>query len=160
MEYQGIMDNDLQRIEDWIGGLLVKVSPVERRRLSRKIGLDLRRSQSVRIASQLNPDVTYYAPIKNQKRLRSNKGRLKRMRKEMFPRLKMVSRMNLKTDQDQISISFLEKVSRIARVHQLGLKDRVSKNGPDAQYPARRLLGFSQTDEQLIRDSILKHLKT
>lgn len=154
------MDNELQRIEEWIGGLLVKVSPVERRRLSRKIGLDLRRSQSVRIASQRNPDGTDYVPRKNQKRIRNNKGRLKRMRAEMFPRLKMVSRMNLKTDQDQISISFLEKVSRIARVHQLGLKDRVSKNGPDAQYPARRLLGFSQTDEQLIRDSILKHLKT
>lgn len=154
------MDNELQRIEDWIGGLLVKVSPVERRRLSRKIGLDLRRSQSVRVAAQRNPDGTDYVPRKNQKRIRNNKGRLKRMRAEMFPRLKMVSRMNLKTDQDQISISFLEKVSRIARVHQLGLKDRVSKNGPDAQYPARRLLGFSQTDEQLIRDSILKHLKT
>ena len=154
------MDNELQRIEDWIGGLLVKVSPVERRRLSRKIGLDLRRSQSVRVAAQRNPDGTDYVPRKNQKRIRNNKGRLKRMRAEMFPRLKMVSRMNLKTDQDQISISFLEKASRIARVHQLGLKDRVSKNGPDAQYPARRLLGFSQTDEQLIRDSILKHLKT
>lgn len=77
----------------------------------------------------------------------------------MFPRLKMVSPMHLKTDQDQISISFLEKVSRIARVHQLGLKDRVFKNGPEAQYPARKLLGFSQTDEQLIRDSILKYLK-
>lgn len=153
------MDNELQRIEDWIGGLLVKVSPVERRRLSRKIGLDLRRSQSVRIASQRNPDGTGFTPRKNQKRLRSNKGRLKRMRSEMFLRLKMVSRMNLKTDQDQISISFLEKVSRIARVHQLGLKDRVSKNGPDAQYPARRLLGFSQTDEQLIRHSVLRHLK-
>lgn len=153
------MDNELQRIEDWIGGLLVKVSPVERRRLSRKIGLDLRRSQSVRIASQRNPDGTDYVPRKNQKRIRSSKGRLKRMRTEMFPRLKMVSRMNLKTDQDQISISFLEKVSRIARVHQLGLKDRVSKNGPDVQYPARRLLGFSQTDEQLIRDSVLRHLK-
>lgn len=154
------MDNELQRIEDWIGGLLVKVSPDEKRRLSRKIGLDLRRSQSVRIASQRNPDGTGFAPRKNQKHIRNSKGRLKRMRKEMFPRLKMVSRMNLKTDQDQISISFLEKVSRIARVHQLGLKDSVSKNGPDAQYPARRLLGFSQTDAQLIRDSILKHLKT
>lgn len=154
------MDNELQRIEEWIGGLLVKVSPVERRRLSRKIGLDLRRSQSVRIASQRNPDSTGFTPRKNQKRIQSRKGRLKRMRAEMFQRLKMVSRMNLKTDQDQISISFLEKVSRIARIHQLGLKDRVSKNGPEAQYPARRLLGFSQTDEQLIRDSILKHLKT
>lgn len=154
------MDNELQRIEDWIGGLLVKVSPVERRRLSRKIGLDLRRSQSVRVASQRNPDGTGFTPRKKQKRIQSSKGRLKRMRAEMFPRLKMVSRMNLKTDQDQISISFLEKVSRIARVHQLGLKDRVSKNGPEAQYSARRLLGFSQTDEQLIRDSILKHLKT
>lgn len=153
------MDNELQRIEEWIGGLLIKVSPVERRRLSRKIGLDLRRSQSVRIASQRNPDGTGFTPRKNQKRIQSRKGRLKRMRAEMFQRLKMLSRMNLKTDQDQISISFLEKVSRIARVHQLGLKDRVSKNGPEAQYPARRLLGFSQTDEQLIRDSVLRHLK-
>ena len=153
------MDNELQRIEDWIGGLLVKVSPVERRRLSRKIGLDLRRSQSVRIASQRNPDGSGFIPRKNQKRIQSSKGRLKRMRAEMFQRLKMVSRMNLKTDQNQISISFLEKVSRIAIVHQLGLKDRVSKNGPDVQYPARRLLGFSQTDEQLIRDSVLRHLK-
>lgn len=153
------MDNELQRIEEWIGGLLVKVSHVERRRLSRKIGLDLRRSQSVRIASQRNPDGTGFTPRKNQKRIQSRKGRLKRMRAEMFQRLKMVSRMNLKTDQDQISISFLEKVSRIARIHQLGLKDRVSKNGPEAQYPARRLLGFSQTDEQLIRHSVLRHLK-
>ena len=154
------MNNELQRIEDWIGGLLVKVSPIERRRLSRQIGLDLRRNQSVRIASQRNPDGTGFTLRKNQKRLQSSKGRLKRMRAEMFQRLKMVSRMNLKTNQDQISISFLEKVSRIARVHQLGLKDRVSKNGPEAQYAARRLLGVSQTDEQLIRDSILKHLRT
>ena len=69
------------------------------------------------------------------------------MRVEMFPRLKMVSRMNLKTDQDQISISFLDKVARIACVHHFGLKDRVSKNGPEAQYPARQLLGFSENDE-------------
>ena len=153
------MDNELQRIEDWIGGPLVKVSPIERRRLSRQIGLDLRRSQSVRIASQRNPDGSGFTPRKNRKRIQSSKGRLKRMRAEMFQRLKMVSRMNLKTDQDQISLSFLEKVSRIAHVHQLGLKDRVSKNGPEAQYPARRLLGFSKTDEQLIRDSVLRHLK-
>ena len=154
-----MMDNDMQRIEDWIGGLLVKVSPVERRRLSRKIGLDLRRNQSVRIASQRNPDGTAFIPRKNKKHIRKNKGRLKRMRAEMFPRLKMVSRMDLKTDQDRISISFLEKVARIASVHHFGLKDRVSKNGPEAQYPARQLLGFSQTDEQLIRNSVLRHLK-
>ena len=153
------MDNELQRIEDWAGGLLAKVSPVERRRLSRKIGLDLRRNQSARIASQRNPDGTGFTPRKNRKRIRSSKGRLKRMRADMFPRLKMVSRMNLKTGQDQISISFLDKVARIANIHHFGLKDRVSRNGPEAQYPARRLLGFSQTDEQLIRDSVLRHLK-
>lgn len=153
------MDNDLQRIEEWIGGFLVKVSPPERRRLSRKIGLDLRRSQSARIALQRNPDGTGFTPRKNRKRIRNNKGRLKRMRADMFPRLKMVSRMNLKTGQDQISISFLDKIARIANVHHFGLKDRVSKNGPEVQYPARRLQGFSQSDEQLIRDAVLKHLQ-
>ena len=57
-----MMNNELQRLEGWIGSLLVKASPVERRRLSRKIGLDLRRSQSVWITSQQNPDGTPFTP--------------------------------------------------------------------------------------------------
>ena len=151
-------DNELTRIEKWIGGLLAKVSHVERRKLGRKIGLDLRRSQSERITVQQNPDGSSYTPRKKQKRIRSDKGRLKRMRTQMFQRLKMVSRMHLKTNQDQISISFLGKVARVAGVHHYGLKDHVSRNGPEAQYPARQLLGFSQADEQLIIASLLRHL--
>ncbi|WP_329956115.1 phage virion morphogenesis protein [Collimonas silvisoli] len=56
-------------------------------------------------------------------------------------------------------IGFFGRVARIARVHQEGLKDRVSKKGPEYQYPARPLLGFSATDQALIRDSLLRHLK-
>ncbi|NLC24649.1 MAG: phage virion morphogenesis protein, partial [Oxalobacter sp.] len=130
------MENELQRLDEWIGGMLAKVSPAERRKLGRKIGVDLRRGQSARIASQRNPDGSGYAPRKRQKRISSQKGRLKRQRAQMFQRLRMLRNMQIQADENQVSISFISRLSRIASVHQHGLKDRVSKHGPEAQYPA------------------------
>ena len=76
----------------------------------------------------------------------------------MFEKIR--TQKNLKTQQDanQISVGFVGRVARIARVHQEGLKDKVSKKGLEYQYPARPLLGFSATDQALIRDSLLRHL--
>jgi phage virion morphogenesis protein len=67
---------------------------------------------------------------------------------------------NLKIEQDenQLSAGFFGRVARIARVHQEGLTDKVAKKGPEYRYPARPLLGFSATDQALIRDALLRHL--
>lgn len=153
------MSSELERLEDWIGALLEKATPAARKKLARKIGVDLRRSQSLRIASQANPDGSGYTPRKNKKQLRGKKGRIRRKQSLMFNKLKMASRMRIQADQNQVGISFLDKVSRIAAVHHFGQKDRVSPKGPEVRYPERRLLGFSKADEQLIMDSVLRHMQ-
>jgi phage gpG-like protein len=61
---------------------------------------------------------------------------------------------NLKIEQDENQLS----VGFFARVHQEGLTDKVAKKGPAYHYPARPLLGFSATDQALIRDSLIRHL--
>jgi hypothetical protein len=43
-------------------------------------------------------------------------------------------------------------------VHQEGLKDKVSKKGPEYQYPDQPLLGFCAADQVLIRDSLMRQL--
>lgn len=153
------MSDELNRLENWIGGLLAKTTPAARKKLARKIGMDLRKNQSMRIASQTNPDGSGYTPRKNRPQLRSKKGRIKRKQSLMFHKLKMSSRMRLQADASQVRISFLDRVSRIAAIHHFGEKDRVSPKGPEVQYPARRLLGFSRTDEQLIMDSLLRNMQ-
>ena len=153
------MENERIRVANWISGLLARISPASRRKLARQIGINLRRSQSSRIGAQRNPDGSAYTPRKNRKRIRDTRGRLKQQRASMFQRLRKTSRMVLATNENQISISFLKSISRTASVHHFGLEDRVSPHGPTVRYPARRLLGFSQADEQLIRDAVLRHLK-
>jgi phage virion morphogenesis protein len=83
---------------------------------------------------------------------------VKRQKAAMFEKICMQKNLNIEQDENQLSVGFFGRVARIARVHQEGLKDKVSKKGPVYDYPIRPLLGFSPTDEALIRDSLLRHL--
>lgn len=152
------MSDDLKALEQWAGTLLAKLQPAQRRFINRKVAQDLRRSQVARISAQTNPDGSIYEPRKNRKDLRGKNGCIKRQRAQMFNKLRTAQHLKLESDENQITIGFFGRVARIARVHQEGLRDRVSNNGPDYQYPSRRLLGFSQADKDLIRDSLLRHL--
>jgi phage virion morphogenesis protein len=139
--------------------MLAKLGDGQRRQLNRRIAQDLRRSQSQRIASQRAPDHSNYVARKQRKNLRGKKGRIQRHKTAMF--LKLCTNKFLKTQQDanQVTVGFFGRVARIARVHQEGLKDKVAKNGVEYQYPARPLLGFSQEDHAIIRESFLRHMK-
>lgn len=55
-------------------------------------------------------------------------------------------------------MEFIGRVARIARVHQEGGEDRVSKKGPRVRYPKRELVGFSAADTRLVRDLLIQHL--
>lgn len=55
-------------------------------------------------------------------------------------------------------VEFTGKVQRIARIHQFGLKDRPNPYAQDVQYPERQLLGFSQKDNFLVEDIIVRNL--
>lgn len=152
------MSDNLSSLEQWAGALLSKLQPSQRLAVNRKVAQDLRRSQTQRIAAQRDPDGNAYETRKQRKKLRSKQGRIKRQRAAMFNKLRTTANLKTRQDASQLSVGFFGRVARIARVHQEGLNDKVAKNGPEYRYPARALLGFSESDRDLIRDSLLRHL--
>jgi len=150
------VSDDLQQLEDWVGPILRGLQPAERSRLSRAIGMGLRRSQQRRIAAQKNPDGSAYAPRRAVSDKRAKAGRIKR--KAMFAKIRQAKHLRIRSSQQEVSVGFMSRVSRIARIHQDGLSDTVSKGGPRVTYQRRRLLGFSAADVELVRDLILDHL--
>jgi phage virion morphogenesis protein len=148
------MTDNLEALEDWAGALLAKLSPAERRKLTTRIGRDLRRNQQQRIATQRNPDGTPYAPRKAQA-LRSKQGRIKR---QMFARLRRAKHLRLQSTADSIAIAFTGRIARIAKVHQQGLRDRPGRGQAEVQYAKRELLGFANTDLELIRSTLIAYI--
>jgi len=151
------MADDLRALEDWAGALLAQLQPAERRKVTQSIARDLRRSQQQRIAAQRNADGTPFAPRKPRQALRAKAGRIKRKR-QMFTKLRTARYLRLQSDASTIAIGFAGRLSRIARVHQYGLRDKPGRNSPDIQYQRRELLGFTDGDLDTIRSSLLRHL--
>ncbi|OLK26746.1 phage virion morphogenesis protein, partial [Xanthomonas oryzae] len=143
--------DDLTALETWAAPLLARLQPGERRMLARKIGTELRRSQSQRIGKQQAPDGTPYAPRKEQ--LRGKAGRVKR--KKMFAKLRQAKFLKVNASPNEVSVGFVGRVSRIARVHQEGKREAVRPGGPRAHYEKRVLLGLSSQERQIIRDLVL-----
>jgi len=144
---------DLDALEDWAAGLLGQLQPSARNQLARSIGQALRRSQQQRIIAQRNPDGSKYAPRK-QRNLRGKQGRIKRQ-VHMFKKLRTASFLKVQGDGNAISVGFTGRVARIARVHQYGLKDRAEPEAPGVNYEQREVLGFTDADLDIIRDSLI-----
>ncbi|OLU22475.1 phage virion morphogenesis protein [Pseudomonas sp. PA15(2017)] len=149
------MADNLNALEDWAGALLAKLGPTERRQLTQRVARNLRRSQQQRIATQRNPDGTAYAPRKSRKQLRGKRGRIRRT---MFAKLRTAKLLKLQSNADRVSIAFLGRAARIARVHQQGLNDRPGRGQADVRYERRELLGFTPAELDAIRDQLLEHL--
>nr|WP_301313167.1 phage virion morphogenesis protein [Enterobacter cloacae] len=143
----------MQRVDDWLAALLANLEPVARNRMMRQLAQELRRSQQQNIRLQRNPDGTTFEP--RRVTARSKKGRIKR---QMFAKLRTTKYLKTAATADSASVQFDGKVQRIARVHHYGLRDRVRRNGPEARYPARRLLGVNDEVETITRDTLLRWL--
>lgn len=150
------MANNLEALETWAAVLLDRLEPGERGKLTRSIGQELRRSQQKRVVAQENPDGTKFAPRK-QRNLRGKQGRVRR-KLAMFKKLRTASYLKVRGDSSSITVGFTGRIARIARVHQFGLKDRAERGAPDVRYEQREVLGFTDNDLDLIRDSLLSHL--
>ena len=148
------MADDLQALETWAEPLLATLAPARRRTLARSIGQALRRSQAARIAQQRNPDGSAYEPRKTTK-ARLQKGAIRRI---MFEKLRAARHLKVQTDEEGVAVGFLGRTARIARVHQLGLRDQVQPGGPQYDYPARELLGLTEAEREQIKDLLLQHL--
>ena len=145
--------DDLQRVDDWLAALLANLEPAARNRMMRQLAQELRRSQQQNIRLQRNPDGTTFEP--RRVTARSKKGRIKR---QMFAKLRTTKYLKTAATADSASVQFDGKVQRIARVHHYSLRDRVRRNGPEARYPARRLLGVNDEVETITRDTLLRWL--
>lgn len=150
------MANDLEALETWAATLLERLEPGARNQLACSIGQELRRSQQKRVIAQQNPDGTKFAPRKHRN-LRGKQGRIRR-KLEMFKKLKNANYLKARGDSNAITVGFTGRIARIARVHQYGLKDRAERGAPDVQYEPREVLGFTEADLDVIRDSLLAHL--
>ena len=145
--------NGNQSIDAFAADLIASLEPSARKALAQNIARQLKASQQKRIADQLNPDGSGFAPRKPQ--IRHQRGKIRRT---MFAKLRTAKYLKSSSTADAAVIKFTAQVSRIARVHQLGLRDRVNKTGAEATYPARELLGLTTEDETLIRDLVTAHL--
>lgn len=150
------MSDQLQALEEWAGVLLHRLEPAARTSLAKTIAQQLRRSQQKRIREQRNPDSSQYAPRK-QRDLRGKKGRIKRKVK-MFQKLRKASYLKANGDKNAIGVGFTGRIAKLARVHQYGLKDRSERGARDVHYHQRELLGFTEADLDMIRDTLLSRL--
>ncbi|MND73958.1 Phage virion morphogenesis family protein [compost metagenome] len=146
--------SEFKLFDDKLAGLIGALSPAGRRKLAAEIAKEVRRSQQQRIKQQKAPDGTPYQTRKRQP-LRAKSGRIKRA---MFQKLRTSRYMKASGRDDAAVVEFTGKVQRIAKIHQLGLKDGPTPHGQDIQYPQRQLLGFSSNDKQLIIELTIQHL--
>lgn len=153
------MSNDLRALETWAGALLAKLQPAQRRAINHQVAIDLRRSQAQRIKAQQGPDGAAYPPRKRRKELKGKKGRIKRQKAAMFAKIRTTKFLKIKATGDHIEVGFVGRVARMARVHQFGEEERISKGGTTYKYPTRPLLGFSESNRALLRDSLMRHLE-
>lgn len=145
---------DLEALETWLSPLLHKLDGRDRAKLARKAAQQLRRSQQQRIRAQVNPDGSPFEARKPRD-LRGKKGRIKR---RMFEKLKMARYLKAKGTPQQAMIGFAGRVSRIARVHQYGLKDRAEREAPQVRYARRELLGISEENLLCLRNLLMDNL--
>lgn len=148
------MSDPVAALEVFAADLIARLEPAERKALAKRIAKAVRASQQQRIAAQKDPDGNAFEPRKTQLRA----GRQQPLR-AMFRKLRTTRFMRLRSSADEAIVGFTADVSRIARVHQEGLRDRVDrKRNIEVDYPARPLLGISTEDEALIRDLAIAHL--
>lgn len=163
---------DLQQLADWLEPLIHRLEPRERAKLARSMATELRKRQAARIAAQQNPDGTPYAHRKPQRgpkatpaglvaQAQAAKGPAAQHRQRlgaMFQQLRTAKWLKAQGDKDQASVAFLNRVQRIAQVHQWGLQDRPEPGGPLITYPARGLLGINRQDTEALQAMVLQHL--
>jgi phage virion morphogenesis protein len=147
----------VEEVQAKLTALINNLSPQARRQLARNIGQALRKNQQARIARQENPDGTAFEPRKPRKEFGKKKGRIKR--KAMFAKLRTARYFKIQSNANEVSVGFNGSSAMVAKVHQYGLMSSPSKTKDfKVRYAQRELLGFSQSDLDVIEDLVLAQL--
>lgn len=147
----------VEEVQAKLTALINNLSPQARRQLARNIGQALRKNQQARIARQENPDGTAFELRKTRKEFGKKKGRIKR--KAMFAKLRTARYFKIQSNANEVSVGFNGSSAMIAKVHQYGLMSSPSKAEDfKVRYAQRELLGFSQSDLDIIEDLVIEQL--
>jgi phage virion morphogenesis protein len=152
------MAEDFARLEPFLAGYLNRLGPAQRKRVMRKIGQEVRRINTRRIAANVQPDSSAMEPRKPRKRMKDAQGRIRRQGK-MFRKLRLAKKIAIDVADDEVALSFKGNAAESAERHHFGLPGFVgrTRKGKDirVKYPARRLLGFGPEDMDAIIDAAL-----
>ncbi|WP_395459845.1 phage virion morphogenesis protein (plasmid) [Azospirillum melinis] len=148
------MDAGFLQLDAWMARALAALAPAERRTLFRKIGRELLKRNRAHMARQVGPDGTPWAP-----RARDRHGQVRKAGKMMVG-LRAARRLKATASPDGADVGWSGGDARIALVHQLGGLDFVDRAESDTKvrYPARPLIGLTDEDVAIIKDTVLSHL--
>ncbi len=149
------MAKDLAELEKTMQALTHGLAPAQRKNAASKAAKTLRKANARREGQNVDPDGNPFAP-----RLRDKHGKV-RTKAKMFRKLRQARHLKDKATADGFEVGFSSSADgRIASVHHYGLRDKVTKTSrTEVKYAARRLLGFSQADEEAIMDAVPKLVK-
>lgn len=147
-----MIDANFDQLDPFLARFLDALSPRERRNLLTNLGQSLRRSNSRRIAANVEPDGSPMAP---------RKRRRGQARGKMFPRLRLARNLKVRPTPDEVELSF-GYGAKAAEEHHFGLVGNVGKTRDGrtirARYTARLLLGLGDRDESEMLSAITRHL--
>lgn len=159
------MNDDFHALEERIDGLIHNLEPGQRKKLGMRLATELQTINARRIKANVTPDG---APMVARK-LRQQAARrpepaskLREARKRMFLRAATARYLRKHAGVDEATMGYEGLIARIMRVHQLGLRDRVERreDAPEANYPARPLLGITDADRERLHDLIAEGLSS
>ncbi|WP_337846857.1 phage virion morphogenesis protein [Sphingomonas sp.] len=148
-------DEDLSRLEAWIGEIIAGLAPAERRRASLRVAQALRRANLDRIAANMEPSGD---PMERRRPRLGRDGKVRpRSGRKMFRGLRALRNWKIDADEDGVEIAPVNGlVARIAEINHFGETATVGRLRDGRRirhrYQERRLLGFSPEDEATILD--------
>ncbi|GAA5097406.1 phage virion morphogenesis protein [Wohlfahrtiimonas larvae] len=142
------MRADLEPLNDLIKAL----SPVERKKLAKKLGMQIRKNAGQRIKKNVDPDGNAFKARKPQK-YAMKKGR-------MFKKLSQLRRMKINATSNSVTVRYKNGLdSYIAGVHQRGESARINKDSRvKHKYAVRQLFGINDKDTGEMATTITDHL--
>ncbi|WDF71471.1 phage virion morphogenesis protein [Novosphingobium sp. KACC 22771] len=154
------MDDNLDTLEPWLGGLLAKTEPRQRMALARAVGQIMRRTNAARVMANVEPDGT---PMAERKPKKPRKGQKERKGKagRMFKRIELARNMQIQPSADDVTLSFKPRIAQTAKEHHFGLEapvDRRIRNSIRVRYKARRLLGIAAADREAMLGKVMDWL--
>lgn len=157
------MAETFAELEPYFAAYLNRLSLAQRRKIFRKIGMELRKANAKRIAANVEPDGSPMQRRRKRKRIKGANGRIRRTKK-MFPKIRLTKALRVRPGNEGVELSFVNPiVTKTAAAHQYGLTDFVGKTKAGkvvrTKYPARVLLGFGPEDLDEITDLALKLLE-